>query len=96
MSQFWNEINIKKAYARGVSVACRLRDFEQTAYFIRKIDWREKDLQVLEDTLEKVIVYFTKVPFGKVLFQGKHPRGSGYDASGFRGEEASSTDPGLL
>ncbi len=63
MSQFWNEINIKKAYARGVSVACRLRDFEQTAYFIRKIDWREKDLQVLEDTLEKVLVYFTNVPF---------------------------------
>lgn len=63
MSQFWNEINIKKAYARGVSVACRLGDLKQAAYFIQKIDWWEKDLQVLEDTLENVFCCFEGISF---------------------------------
>lgn len=63
MSQFWNETNIKKAYARGVSVANRMGDLEQTASFIQKIDWWEKDLQVLEDTLENVFRYLESVPF---------------------------------
>ena len=63
MNQFWNEVNMKKAYARGVSVAYRLGDLEQTSYFIQKIDWWEKDLQILEDTLESVFRYFESVPF---------------------------------
>ena len=63
MSQFWNETNIKKAYARGIGVANRLGDLEQTACFIRKIDWRDKGLQVLEDTLENVLHYFANAPY---------------------------------
>lgn len=63
MSQFWNKINVKKAYARGVSVACRLGDLDQAAWFIQKIDWWEKDLQVLEDTLENVFRCFEGIAF---------------------------------
>lgn len=63
MSQFWSEANKKKAYARGVSVAYRLGDFEKTAYYIHKIDWQEKELQILDGTLESVLLYFSKVPF---------------------------------
>lgn len=63
MNQFWNETNIKKAYARGVTAAYRMGDMEQTAYFIRKIDWQEKEIQVLEDTLEILFHYFESVPF---------------------------------
>lgn len=63
ISQMWNEINIKQAYARGINLAYRLGDLGQTAYFIRKIDWREKELQLLDGTVDNLFRFFGKAPF---------------------------------
>lgn len=63
MSQMWSEVNIKKAYARGVNVACKLGDNEKTAYYIQKIDWEEKELQVLEGTVDNTFHFFEQASF---------------------------------
>lgn len=63
MNQYWNEINKKRVCAKGVTVAYQLGDMERTAYFIRKIDWKEKELQILEGTVENTLRFFEKVPY---------------------------------
>ncbi len=63
ISQFWDETNRKKAYARGVNVAYRLGNLERAVYYVRKIDWREKELLVLEGTVDNTFHLFEKLFF---------------------------------
>ena len=63
ISQLWGETNVKKAYARGVNVAYRLGNLSRAVYYARKIDWREKELQILDGTVDNTFHLFEKLPY---------------------------------